>query len=98
MHVDLVCLLFLHASAENGCSLASCLNADMVSHILHAGKKVSLAAVGKWFSVADLEHSLALWACLGVIVTGASHAAVTLLAWQPVTLSLTWTDCFCGTG
>ena len=40
MHVDLVCLLFLHASAENGCSLASCLNADMVSHILHAGKKV----------------------------------------------------------
>ena len=58
----------------------------------------SLAAVGKWLSVADLEHSLALWACLGVIVTGASHAAVTLLAWQPVTLSLTWTDCFCGTG
>ena len=56
----------------------------------------SLAAVGKWLSVADLEHSLALWACLGVIVTGASHAAVTLLAWQPVTLSLTWTDCFCG--
>ena len=35
----------------------------------------SLAAVGKWLSVADLEHSLALWACLGVIVTGASHAA-----------------------
>ena len=33
----------------------------------------SLAAVGKWLSVADLEHSLALWACLGVIVTGASH-------------------------
>ena len=58
----------------------------------------SLAAVGKWLSVADLEHSLALWACLGVIVTGASHATVTLLAWQPVTLSLTWTDCFCGTG
>ena len=58
----------------------------------------SLAAVGKWLSIADLEHSLALWACLGVIVTGASHAAVTLLAWQPVTLSLTWTDCFCGTG
>ena len=58
----------------------------------------SLAAVGKWLSVADLEHSLALWACLGVIVTGASHAAVTLLAWQPMTLSLTWTDCFCGTG
>ena len=58
----------------------------------------SLAAVGKWLSVADLEHSFALWACLGVIVTGASHAAVTLLAWQPVTLSLTWTDCFCGTG
>ena len=58
----------------------------------------SLAAVGNWLSVADLEHSLALWACLGVIVTGASHAAVTLLAWQPVTLSLTWTDCFCGTG
>ena len=58
----------------------------------------SLAAVGKWLSNADLEHSLALWACLGVIVTGASHAAVTLLAWQPVTLSLTWTDCFCGTG
>ena len=58
----------------------------------------SLAAAGKWLSVADLEHSLALWACLGVIVTGASHAAVTLLAWQPVTLSLTWTDCFCCTG
>ena len=58
----------------------------------------SLTAVGKWLSVADLEHSLALWACLGVIVTGASHAAVTLLAWQPVTLSLTWTDRFCGTG
>ena len=58
----------------------------------------SLAAVGKWLSVADLEHSLALWACLGVIVTGASHVAVTLLAWQPVTLRLTWTDCFCGTG
>ena len=58
----------------------------------------SLAAVGKWLSVADLEHSLALWACLGVIVIRASHAAVTLLAWQPVTLSLTWTDCFCGTG
>ena len=58
----------------------------------------SLAAVGKWLSVADLEHSLALWACLGVIVLGASHAVVTLLAWQPVTLSLTWTDCFCGTG
>ena len=28
----------------------------------------SLAAVGKRLPVADLEHCLALWACLGVIV------------------------------